>query len=135
MSHFTQVLGKLWANIVCICRHGKTRKKYALSRLADLKCDYSELLQRYYRPPAQRKLRSADSLFHIAEPQMLALEAAHSITTGDYAGAHAKIDSAREIMRDDDGRRYMESLRLEAKHISQTGIRRSGSGGNGRRKA
>jgi len=128
MSHFTQVLGKLWANVRCLYRHGKTRKRYALSRLEDLKCDYSELLQQHYRPPRQRQLRSADSLFHIAEPQLLAEEAAHSIKIGDYAGAHAKIDSAREIMRDDDGRRYMESLRLEAKHISQTGIKRTGGG-------
>jgi hypothetical protein len=115
MPQVKKILGRLAREIRCLCRHGKTQRSYALSRHADLRNEYRENELRFYRPPAQRKLRSPDSLYLFPGAWLLANEAMHSINVGDFDTAHEKITLGRKIVQADVDRRLMEDFHREAR--------------------
>ncbi|MBS1994177.1 MAG: hypothetical protein JSS83_26885 [Cyanobacteria bacterium SZAS LIN-3] len=117
MPQVKQVLDRLMREIRSLCRHGKTQRRHALSRYGDLSNKYRETELRYYRPAAQRKLRSADSLYHFPEAQLLAEQAMHSINRGDFETAHEKITQGLKVVQEDVDRRFMEDFQREARIV------------------
>jgi hypothetical protein len=111
MRSLKAIICRFCQNIVSLHRHGKTVRRYALSRHQELVRQYLDENERFFRPPSQRKLRSPESLYLFPEAQLIAEQARYSIEIEDFDLAHTQLDQAFEVLREAGHQRFLEEMR------------------------